>query len=317
MGRWSRSLIRPLREVWLNRNSPIQFYGFWDYSSIFDLWFYRFIRHRNILEKASVGLIQFYSVFGHNTINIKQGRKDTLSVFFTGENLDHFPKYGDHLIGKVDLSLGFDYIDRPNYLRFPLWLLYVVQPDWDYDQITEHLSTKYGSFVPEQRNGFCCLVASHDRNGIRRQIMDEVLQFGPVDSSGKIYNNCDLLKSKYNDRKDLFLQQYYLNICPENSNKNGYTTEKLFQSIENGCIPIYWGSDGKPEPEILNPSCYLIYNPTERNAFLEKMEAFTRDPFKFYSSWASLPKWNLKAPEIIWNYLNAFEQSLIRIRNQT
>ena len=31
----------------------------------------------------------------------------------------------------------------------------------------------------------------------------------------------------------------------------GYFTEKIFQSFEGGCIPVYWAV-GRPEPDIIN-----------------------------------------------------------------
>jgi len=61
--------------------------------------------------------------------------------------------------------------------------------------------------------------------------------------------------SDFKDKID-FIKTTIFNICPENSITNGYCTEKIFHSLEAGCIPIYWGS--KPEPTILNDKCYLL-----------------------------------------------------------
>ena len=39
------------------------------------------------------------------------------------------------------------------------------------------------------------------------------------------------------------MQKYALNICPENTSAYGYTTEKVFEAISMGCIPVYWGAE--------------------------------------------------------------------------
>jgi hypothetical protein len=41
------------------------------------------------------------------------------------------------------------------------------------------------------------------------------------------------------------------NICPENTIREGYVTEKVFQAVEAGCIPIYDGP-AEVEPKVLN-----------------------------------------------------------------
>ena len=49
------------------------------------------------------------------------------------------------------------------------------------------------------------------------------------------------------------------NICPENTNVDGYVTEKLFQAFAAGCIPIYNGGGNFLEPGIINPKAIIYY----------------------------------------------------------
>ena len=77
------------------------------------------------------------------------------------------------------------------------------------------------------------------------------------------------------------MKQFKFNICPENSRANGYITEKIFEAIISGCIPIYYGG-GTPntneakqsiEPEILNPEAFIFYNGNnEEEAFAKVKE---------------------------------------------
>ena len=81
-------------------------------------WFYYFMQHRNINKP-----INMFSVLGYRKlIKLIRGKK----VFFSGEFLHNnniapqINAYADHCVEEVDLSMGYDYINHPNYLRFPL-----------------------------------------------------------------------------------------------------------------------------------------------------------------------------------------------------
>lgn len=310
MSKWGGVLIRPFREVWKNTNSPVRFYNFWDYAAVRELWFYRFLLHRNILEKTDLKRIDFYSVFGPRLLFGRFPGNPGLKIFFTGENVENFPSYRDHMIGQADLSVGFEKIDHPRYLRFPLWILYIIQPEWGLEEIRAHLDKKFNRRVPEARKGFCCLVASHDRNGIRLKMMKETEPFGKVDSAGRIHNNTQVLKTLYNDIKTTFLNHYMLNICPENSNTPGYVTEKLFQSLECGCVPLYWGSCNEPEPEILDQEAILFYDPENPARFRQKLSVLANDP-QIYKDWCQKPKLKPLAASLIHDYMNRLEHAII------
>ena len=38
------------------------------------------------------------------------------------------------------------------------------------------------------------------------------------------------------------ISRYRFSICYENFIENGYITEKIFDSMRSGCVPIYWGA---------------------------------------------------------------------------
>ena len=62
------------------------------------------------------------------------------------------------------------------------------------------------------------------------------------------------------------------NICPENTNVDGYVTEKLFQAFESGCIPIYNGGGNYLEPGIINPKAIVYYTKENENDVLEQVK---------------------------------------------
>jgi hypothetical protein len=210
--------------------------------------------------------IQFFSVFGRRHI-LKLSRAPR-KIFFTGEcvgvdsHANSYKKYSDHCLREVDLALGFEFLDEKNYRRLPLWLLYYFQP-YDTKEIIQRKLDEFWQCSPRPK--FCALVASHDKNKLRTKMYQAVAQIAAVDCAGQLLHNDDTLQKQFANNKDAYLRQYKFNICPENARGDGYVTEKLFQSLHAGCIPIYNGYNKSPEPDIINPALILWYEPAEDN----------------------------------------------------
>ena len=131
-------------------------------------------------------------------------------------------------------------------------------------------------------------------------------------SAGGVYNNTDLLRDAYKNRIDLFLQDCKFNICLENTNSEGYVTEKLFQSFVNGSIPIYWGSNGNPEPEILTGNGILFFNP-ERPKEIQHVLRELLHSKEALTSFLSKPVFKANAAFVIQNKLDVLKEELTRL----
>lgn len=231
------------------------------------------------------------SVFGDRNI-IKYVDSD-LVLFFTGENVkkNEYVKYADHLLQepKVDLALGFEYFESKRYMRFPLWLMYAFDPSFEEEKILRRCAQLRCPEIGEKTK-FASLIASHDDGlHIRSSMFDALSQIGKVQCPGRFHYNDDTLQNVFGDNKTEYLRQFRFNICPENANTMGYVTEKLFEAIISGCIPVYWGSYNQPEPEILNPEAIIFWNPEGDNSkalqligdlyeYPAMMEEFMRQP---------------------------------------
>ena len=203
--------------------------------------------------------LEYYSVFGRR--KRMQRSKVPYKVFWTGEDTqNNFPAYNDNCIHDCTISLGFDFVDAQNYLRYPLWLLYYFGFCLDKDKIAEQVAAfnQHNSAFDDKKNKFCAMIARHDRNGIRKQMIDALSAVGTVFCPGTAYHNDNTLIEKYRDQKVEYLKSFKFNICPENTSVKGYVTEKLFQAFDAGCIPIYWG--GGPEKDVINPKSYIVYD---------------------------------------------------------
>ena len=177
--------------------------------------------------------------------------------FFYGENLDRFPPYNnDELLHQVfDSIVGFR--NTNGHIRFPLWLLYY--PYYKYSEtenILKYIQTQYDINRRKPKIMFATHVARHDRGGLRAQICDVVSAYGEIVYPGEFRNNVRPI-GKTTEDKIRFISQSLFNICPENSVAEGYCTEKIFQALEAGTIPVYWGID-LPERGLINEDKYCF-----------------------------------------------------------
>ena len=148
------------------------------------------------------------------------------SVFFSGENIKTLKKYRDYrdYLGDLpSLALGFDYREKNNYRRLPLWLLYIFSPEFvaraslqDIQQRLDEIERK--SHGPKQK--FAAMIASHEGYCSRRKIdgdaarvsrtyiTQQVESIGFVHCPGKLLHNDDSLKVDFDDDKKKYLQQF-------------------------------------------------------------------------------------------------------------
>ncbi|MDY5684134.1 MAG: glycosyltransferase family 10 [Treponema sp.] len=233
--------------------------------------------------------IELFSVFGDKKkIQCSDAK---IKIFFTGEEVHkNFTDYDDLCINNVDLSVGFDFeedINRENYFRYPLWLCYYFGATLDKDEIAKQV-VKINSKQQNNRDKFCSLVAAHDLNDIRKNFIQLLRQVDIVSCPGLFMHNDDSLRTVYDDNKIRYLENFVFNLCPENVSVKGYTTEKLFQSFDAGCIPIYSGSANNPEPNVINKDAIVFYNGNDED-FIHEIELLWHD-VKYRQEFLSRPR---------------------------
>jgi hypothetical protein len=251
----------------------IAYVNFWDQSqnSIQDWWLSEFVKHNIDCEIKIVNYqenpdILFASCFGN--INIIKNINSKCKIFFYGENLDRYQPYNniELLKNTFDIILGFKYDDIENKIvRLPLWVLYY--PFYNYtdeNNILKYIENSYKNNVnnPNKQNT-ASLVVNHDSNGIRTKIYDEMSKYVSVLCPSTFKHNVNKIGNSTKDKINFLVNTTY-NICPENSEFEGYFTEKIFHALEAGCIPIYWAID-KPEKDIINEKCYCWIKNEENN----------------------------------------------------
>ena len=209
------------------------------------------------------------------------------------------------------LSIGFDYADHPKYLRFPYWILTILPPTATRDDVDKFID-EYNYSDSIARTKSCAFVCRKDYYGDRAVIADLVGSILQISYPSDFRHNDDDLHGKYGDDKIAYLRQFRFNLCPENTNNKGYVTEKVFQAIQAGCIPVYWGNEGYPEPDILNPKA-IVYidmdNPTEGLAQLKHLN----EDSEVYADFISRPRFLPGATDAIYSYFERAQHKLRQI----
>lgn len=295
-------------QLQMNQGRQVQFYNFWQ-QPLDEMYWNRWFKARPELLGNKPNLkVGMFSVFGDR--NVINHVDCDVNIFYSAENLknESYWRYSDSFLAerKIGLSMGFDYFEHERYCRFPNWMdvFFVVQSD--IPRVCNQL--RYPDISNKTR--FAALVSSHDRNGLRTNIMDMLEGIGRVSCPGKYHHNDDSLQNQFGDDKIAYLNQFQFNICPENSNAMGYVTEKVFQSIASGCVPIYWGSCNRPELEVLNQDAIIFWNPNGNNtASLRLIEDLVRSPMMM-QEFLSQPRLLPTAEEYISDAMSRIEHRI-------
>src|SRR5690606_4272029 len=158
---------------------------------------------------------------------------------------------------------------------------------------------------------FASNISRHDNNGVRGEVIDILAKVNKIECAGDFRNNTDSLRMTFDDDKIKYLSTIRFNICPENSDAPGYVTEKVFESIQAGCIPVYWGSGNNPEPDILNSDAILFFNRENPNLLYNKVYSLENNS-KLYNEFINQKPFLENAEDVIWE---RFKELRYRIKS--
>jgi len=164
-------------------------------------------------------------------------------VYFSGE-----PFYN---IGECDFALTSFYVNDPRFFRLPLYVLYA------YDFWQKGLTESFDSILlprkQYEKRKFCAYLAqgSGGPSSPREHYVNLISQYKRVDCAGMHLNNHPIVSGEPGTtegaiEKIKFLSDYKFAFAIENNDTfqgtSGYTTEKIFEPMIAGCVPIYWGN---------------------------------------------------------------------------
>ena len=167
---------------------------------------------------------------------------------------------------KSDYAIGFDninYLDRYFRKTTLIWIFEKRYLNIKYKDFTQNRINSLNSKINKK---FCGAVITNylSSDKFRIKFINELNKYKKVDMGGRFMNNIgEPVKNKTE-----FLSLYKFSIAMENSEGQGYVSEKILDSLIAGTIPIYYG--GYMIDEFINPKAYILIR--NENDIKQKIE---------------------------------------------
>ena len=176
-----------------------------------------------------------YNVFTQE--DIKQKYNNVIKIAIYTENIMPDLNLADYAIGHYHIN----YLDR--YFKYNVFF-------WtNFNEIDKKRKEILGNPI---RKKFCGAVISNCSAIFRLDFIHQLNKYKKVDMGGKCQNN---INESVID-KVAFLSGYKFSIAIENSDGDGYLSEKIVDSFLAGTIPIYYGD--YLLDEFINPKSFIL-----------------------------------------------------------
>ena len=220
-----------------------------------------------------------YNCYNNDDMNNKYTNSIKIAVYT--ENMMVDMNYADYVLGNFHIN----YLDK--YFKYSIFL---------FMNFTNINRNRKEVLKTSKRKKFCAAVISNCKSfyRFRLKFIEKLSKYKKVDMGGKCKNNINsTIKNKIE-----FLNNYKFSIAMENSNGDGYISEKIVDSFLAGTIPIYYG-DYMIE-EFINPKSYiLIKGDKDMDEKIEYIKKIDNDD--------NLYKYILKQKPIMINKINTIE----------
>ena len=242
--------ITPIDPNIPKRKIYVQYMDFWPAFKLEKFDIHDILKERYDVVISDEPDYVFFGEFGRKNYGI-ENKFDCIKIFLSVENRK--PNFA-----RTDYAIGLHYIDRGDrYCRKPT----------DTSKLSE-MKTIYNitklKNINNKNKKFCAWLVSNGGSMTRNLFYKKLSEYKRIDSGGKFQNNIGYIV----ENKKEFLKNYKFSICFENSKKNGYISEKLFDAFEAGTIPIYFGDDSVKE--LINNKAYIHVK--DKNDFENKIE---------------------------------------------
>ena len=199
-----------------------------------------------------------YSTFGCEHMSSKYNKAIKIA-FFTENQLPD--------LNVADYAIGFGHINHlDRYFTFP-YIVHILslknRTSKDFKIVRDKVLSS------EKRKKFCAAVISNPI-GFRFNFMKKLNKYKIVDNGGHSHNN---VGGPVHSKKE-FLMEYKFSFGMENSEADGYASEKILDSLWAGTIPIYYGD--YMIDEYINPKTYILirggYEVEEKIEYIKKID---------------------------------------------
>ena len=200
-----------------------------------------------------------YATFGCDHVLNKYSTNTIKIAFFTENQLPD--------LNFADYALGFGHLNHlDRYFTFP-YIVYLLglknRTSLDFKKVRDEVLNS------PRRQKFCAAVISNPI-GFRFNFMKKLNKYKKIDNGGRVHNN---VGGAVKNKKE-FLMEYKFSIGMENSEADGYASEKIIDSLWAGTIPIYYGE--YMIDEYINPKTYILirgnYELNEKIEYIKKID---------------------------------------------
>ena len=177
-----------------------------------------------------------YNVFHPDDLNPNYTNAIRIAIYT--ENIMPDINYADYVMSQYHIN----YLDR--YFKYNIFL---------WQNFSEINQRRFKVINNPIRKKFCAAVISNCGSKFRMDFINKLSLYKTVDIEGKCKNSD---KNRTIKNKIDFLSDYKFSIAMENSNGDGYLSEKIVDSFIAGTIPIYYGD--YLLDEFINPKTYIL-----------------------------------------------------------
>lgn len=153
--------------------------------------------------------------------------------------------------------------------------------------------------IPKTEKAMAAMfISSHINKSGREEIAEELMHFISIDSYGKFRNNRAIPEGREKKRsheKMCIIAKYKFTIAFENSIAVDYVTEKFFEPLEVGSVPIYLGAPNIDE-YAPNPKSFINVNNFRNIKELADYLRFLADNEHAYNEYLAWKKNGIKSP---------------------
>jgi hypothetical protein len=134
-------------------------------------------------------------------------------------------------------------------------------------------------------------ISSRINHSKRREYARELARYLEIDSYGKFMNNARIPNGQWRPSKLEILPRYKFTLAFENTIARDYVTEKFFDPLICGSLPIYLGA---PNVELFAPGDHSYINVSEYEtprALADYLQFLARDmdAYNSYFAWKQNP----------------------------
>lgn len=189
----------------------------------------------------------------------------------------------------------YPYIKSTEFMSlFDYWMSYHQGADVLYPYYEKDYPVRLHQVVLppfEQQKDICMMISSPFNLSGRQEYLKELMEIVKIDSYGNLYNNCRLAKDDGSTSKMSLYGRYKFVIAFENACAEDYVTEKFFDPLLAGAVPVYFGAYNIDE-FAPGDNCYVDvrkYKTVEELAV--HLKACLEDPILYeqYQQWRKRP----------------------------